>query len=67
MLEVKYPLPEQLEPPEPDYEFTVECPNCGAELHEGELIYQKKKKDGSWIVFACEHCIDDFASYVEDL
>ena len=57
-----------LTPPEERYEFTVECPVCGAELHEGEIVYERfNRKLKTYTIFACENCIEDFATYVEDL
>ena len=60
--EMSFYNPTLVEPPEPDYEFTVECQHCGAELHEGNIVYERKGK-----IIACELCIDDLAVYVEDL
>jgi len=57
---------DRVEPPEPSYDFNIECPNCGAELHEGDEVYQIYEK-GSPTIFACEHCIRDFSTFVEDL
>ncbi len=60
-----------IEPPEPRYECEVECPNCGMELHEGDRVYQMMKKHKNWLptleIFACEYCINDFMTWVEDL
>ena len=59
---------DRVDPPEPEYKYTVECPYCGTELHEGDLVYQKRNyKTGAYTIFACENCIDDFGMYVEDL
>lgn len=60
---------ERIEPTERRYECHLECPNCGAELHEGDRVYQmtKRKPTLRYVVFACEYCIDDMACYVEDL
>ena len=54
--------PNAVEPPEEEWEFNIECPNCGLELHEGDLVYEIKNE-----IIACEHCIGDLAHYVEDL
>lgn len=53
---------DRIEPPENIYECTIECPACGAELHEGETVYEINNQ-----IVACENCINDYARYVEDL
>ena len=57
---------DRVEPPEEDFDITIECPECGRELHEGDRVYQIYKK-GSPTIIACEYCIDDLADFVEDL
>ena len=62
---------DNVEPPEDEFEITIECPQCGAELHEGEVVYQVMTRKGkafpTYEIIACEHCIDDLGVYVEDL
>ena len=57
---------DSIDPPEPMYEYTIECPECGAELHEGEKVY-RIYKNGSPVIVACEYCINSLEDYVEDL
>ena len=59
--------PNAIEPPEPEWDFTVECPACGCELHEGDTVYQIKTQKGGYKIIACENCIDNLATFVEDL
>lgn len=61
---------DRVEPPEPSYEITIECPYCGRELHEGDKVYQiyrRKKPFPTYEIMACEYCIDELETYVEDL
>lgn len=53
---------DRTEPPEDIFDFTIECPACGVELHEGETVYEINNK-----IVACENCIGDYARFVEDL
>lgn len=57
---------DRVEPPEPTYEFNIECPNCGRELHEGDEVYEIYEH-GSPTIIACNYCINDLSRYVEDL
>lgn len=57
---------DRVEPPEPDYEFTIECPVCGAELHEGDEVYETTN-NCSHTIWACKYCIDNAMRFVEDL
>lgn len=50
MLEVRYPLPEQIEPPE---EKMYECPVCGAELCGASTLYINEFGE----CVGCEECI----------
>lgn len=60
-----------LEPPERTYECNFECPECGAELHEGDKVYRIMTRKGkpfqTYEIVACEYCIEDLAEWVEDL
>lgn len=62
---------DRVEPLEDEYEITIECPQCGTELHEGDKVYQVIRRKGkafpTYEIFACENCIDDLCVYVEDL
>lgn len=62
---------EAVEPPEQEDAEHVLCPNCWAKLYEGEKVYRIRKMQKCGLpdleVFACEHCIDDFSTWVEDL
>lgn len=51
---------------EPDYPDPVmECPHCGAELYEGDKIYDIKER-GKTIAIVCEHCLEDYVHFLED-
>jgi len=62
---------DRVEPPEYEDAPHVLCPNCWTKCYEGEKVYQiRKMQKGGYPaleVFACEHCIDDFSTWVEDL
>jgi len=57
---------DRVEPPEPDYKLEMECPNCGTDLHEGDLVYEIYDH-GSPTIIACEYCINELSRFVEDL
>ena len=55
-----------IEPPEENYTNEIECPNCGRELHEGDMVFEIREK-GEPEIIACEYCIDELSRFVEDL